>query len=595
MYTRGVKVASLGWLLVLVGLPARADDTVKPVAAELYLSWRAPVALSGTVTYTIECLAPCRDIELDADDGLWVTSVRVDGNTTPSSRRGRKLVVRSRRDLPEGRHSVALTFHRTIVRGGIAGHKLPRRRLLLGRFEPQGRRHPFPSFDDLRWRIPWTITLEAGAGDTLLSNALVNEIRNEGSRRIARFATTVPLPAHLVAVAAGRYPVIDRRPAGRNHIPLAVHSTLDWDLSPFAQQAAASLAAFEDWTGAPFPGNKLDVVVVEDSNGWLTLETPGLTPVIAPFAYQWVYAQVEHMGLVFDHALVHQWYGVSLLPATWEEAWVNRGIADWYAVRRAAGGDACPLLREGFLERKRPLRGDPWPGDQGSAEFAGPAMWDTGAVFCAIDDWWTVATGRATALRDAVRAYALKHAGGQVDTVSFLASLDASEPGLPTGEVLRTLSTGTVVPVLTYSRECGEEPKLHLSLRVENAPFEGPFPVVVQALGGPPHAIVVRGGRAELAWPTCDGPVIGDAGGSGAYQVVYQPEDLEALTEPENWRLLSDNQVMSLISAVEWGVRNGRIVSIERIAARLVRDIRSERIKHAYESLSWALAPEEQR
>ncbi len=593
MYTRRVKVASLGWLLLLVGLPARAEETVRPVAAELYLSWRAPVALSGTVTYTIECLAPCRDIGLDADDGLWVASVRVDGGPARSLRRGRELTVRAPRVLPAGRHAVALSFHRSIVRGGSPGHRLPRRRLLLGRFEPQGRRHPFPSFDDLRWRIPWTITLEAGAHDTLLSNALVNEIRRDGSRRRARFATTPPLPAHLVAVAAGRYPVIDRRPAGRNGIPLAVHSTLEWDMAPFAQQAAEALAAFEDWTGQPFPSAKLDIVVVEDSSGWLTLETPGLTPVFAPAARQGRFGQVEHMALVLDHALMHQWFGVSLLPATWEDAWVNRGVADWYAARRAAGGDYCTSLRRRFLERERPVRMDQWPATQATAEFLSRQLWGTGAVFCAIDDWWTVATGRATALRDAVRGYAREHAGGHVETASFLAALEAAEPSLPTSQVLEGLSTGTDVPVLTYSRACGAEPRLRLELRVGDDLFEAPVPVVVQALGGSPQAVVVRGGRAELAWPGCDRPLIGDAEGSGAYRVAYPPEELDALTEPESWRQLTDRQVVTLATDVEWGVVTGRVAYPDRLAARLIRDIRNERVKSAYEELTRAKVPEQ--
>ena len=82
-------------------------------------------------------------------------------------------------------------------------------------FEPIAARRTFPCFDEPGFKVPWQLTINAPAEETVISNTAVESDTRIGDRHQVVFHQTKPLPSYLVAFTIGSYEAIDLGKAGK--------------------------------------------------------------------------------------------------------------------------------------------------------------------------------------------------------------------------------------------------------------------------------------------------------------------------------------------------------------------------------------------
>ena len=77
---------------------------------------------------------------------------------------------------------------------------------IVTQFEPLGAREAFPSFDEPKYKVPFTLSITAPESDFVYSNTPeTSATKAEDGWIKHQFATTRPLPTYLVAFGAGPY------------------------------------------------------------------------------------------------------------------------------------------------------------------------------------------------------------------------------------------------------------------------------------------------------------------------------------------------------------------------------------------------------
>jgi alanyl aminopeptidase len=204
-------------------------------------------------------------------------------------------------------------------------------------FETLHARRAFPCFDEPSYKVPWQLTLRVPEADVALSNTPVaSETRDPATgMKTVTFAETAPLPSYLVAFAVGPFDLVDAGKAGKKGTPVRI-VTPKGQASQAATAAAVTpvvLARLEDYTGIPYPYEKLDIVAVPRLVTFGAMENVGLVT----FNRFGLLARKDEQTVAFEirltatmaHELGHQWFGDLVTTAWWDDTWLNEGFASW--------------------------------------------------------------------------------------------------------------------------------------------------------------------------------------------------------------------------------------------------------------------------
>ncbi len=126
------------------------------------------------------------------------------------------------------------------------------------------------------------------------------------------------MASYLATVHIGKYEVeSELGPAGlpiRNYFFEGTPEEVKRDFDP-----TADMIVFMNELIAPYPFEAYGVVLLDHETSW-ALETQTLSTFGPSFTNQ---------GVVF-HELMHQWFGNSVSPATWQDIWLNEGFATYF-------------------------------------------------------------------------------------------------------------------------------------------------------------------------------------------------------------------------------------------------------------------------
>ncbi len=209
--------------------------------------------------------------------------------------------------------------------------------------EPIEARSVFPSFDEPRFKTPFTVTIITPAGSRAVTNGADNESEPVGDRVRHRFATTAPIPTYLTAFAVGPFDVLEgvipANEVRQTPLPQRIIATRgNLDRMRFAlEETPRIVALLERYFGMPYPYSKLDQIASPLMGG--AMENVGaiiygdsilLVPDGAPVR------QRQTFGMVVAHELSHQWFGNLVTPAWWEDNWLKESFANWMGYRIGA-------------------------------------------------------------------------------------------------------------------------------------------------------------------------------------------------------------------------------------------------------------------
>jgi len=210
---------------------------------------------------------------------------------------------------------------------------------IVTQFEPLGAREAFPSFDEPKYKVPFTLSITAPQSDFVYANTPETKTTTLDDGWVKHdFAKTRPLPTYLVAFGAGPYDVVEGMDIPPNSVrktPLKLRGigaagqggNFDYAL----ENTSGILTALEEYFDIPYPYEKLDLIAAPEY-AFGAMENPGaivyrefllLLDENSPLSQKRAYAGVH------SHELAHQWFGNLVTPVWWEDIWLNEAFATW--------------------------------------------------------------------------------------------------------------------------------------------------------------------------------------------------------------------------------------------------------------------------
>jgi len=247
-------------------------------------------------------------------------------------------------DIPAGDGTITLEYATPYNQNLNSAYQVRRGEdaYILTQFEPLGAREAFPSFDEPKFKVPFTLSIEAPTEEVVYANTPktgVTEMEKGGrSWTKHQFAKTRPLPTYLVAFGVGPYDVVDFGEIPPNSVrktPLKLRGLAAKgsgnQLAYALKGTEPILTALEEYFDIPYPYEKLDLIAAPDY-AFGAMENPG-----AIVYREYLLLLNENSPLrqkrayngVHSHELAHQWFGNLVTPVWWEDIWLNEAFATW--------------------------------------------------------------------------------------------------------------------------------------------------------------------------------------------------------------------------------------------------------------------------
>ncbi len=247
----------------------------------------------------------------------------------------------SDKPLPKGKATIEMTYATPYNLALNSAYKVVRGddAYIVTQMEPLGAREAFPSFDEPKYKVPFTVSITAPADDVVYANTPEIKTTAQADGWVRHdFATTRPLPTYLIAFGVGPYDVVE-------HAPLPQTAIRDREIELRGltargkgeqikyglENTAGILEAIEGYFGIPYPYEKLDIIAAPDY-AFGAMENPGaivyreylmLMDESSALSQRRAYASVH------SHEIAHQWFGNLVTPVWWEDIWLNEAFATW--------------------------------------------------------------------------------------------------------------------------------------------------------------------------------------------------------------------------------------------------------------------------
>ncbi|MCB9758659.1 MAG: M1 family metallopeptidase [Alphaproteobacteria bacterium] len=185
----------------------------------------------------------------------------------------------------------------------------------------------FPCFDHPSARQRFTITVDAPADYTVLSNGRLDgqEDLDEGWRRW-RWRQDEPIAAYLVTVVVAQLKAVEDHHGELSVRYLVPPHFSDADTRRVFGRTPEMIAVYEETFGVPFPWDRYDQVTVEDFifGGMENVAATTMTDLLLIDERAW--GDYDGQSLI-AHELGHQWFGDLVTCQDWSQAWLNEGWA----------------------------------------------------------------------------------------------------------------------------------------------------------------------------------------------------------------------------------------------------------------------------
>ena len=405
-------------------------------------------------------------------------------------------------------------------------------------------RRMVPSFDEPRFKTPWTLTVTAPAGNQVITNgALRAQTILDNGHMQYQFATTRQIQTYLVALAVGPYDLLDGGVLPPNEVRARAVPFRGFAPAGKGAQLNEAMAITDDmvtWLEAyfdyPYPYGKLDLIAVPDF-AYGAMENAGA------IIYRESALLIDERttlsrkrGIMTTHAheLGHQWFGNLVTPVWWDDIWLNEAFATWIsyktmdAVYPGTGFDLAPqraairVMGSDSLAAARQIRNPITRNADIDDAFDGITYRKGSGVLSMFESF----VGE-DAFREGMRLHMRRYEDGVADVNDFMASLaDGSknpevvesftsfimQPGIPYLDISFTcpaIDAGLITVSQSRYAPLGSEidPKAHtwtipLAIRMNGANGER---TIRQMFSGETMDIPLDGGCPDWVMPNADG------------------------------------------------------------------------------------------
>ncbi len=382
-----------------------------------------------------------------------------------------RLTFRDR--IPAGRGTLRIEYTAAFGKGGDALYRseVAGESYAFTQFEPIDARRMFPGFDEPGFKTPFDIAVTTRAANSVVGNAPVRVERpaGEGRKRV-EFATTLPLPTYLIALAVGPLDIVEAPPLPASEVranPLPLRGVATRGKGPRLRYAldntAAIVSYLENYFGVAFPYPKLDLIASPDFGGGM--ENAGAIIYGDPrllIADDASFEQRRAFGGIHAHELAHQWFGDLVTPKWWDDIWLNESFANWMGFKAgqawqpALRFDVVPALQTPAameLDSRiaaRQIRNPVTRNLDITSAFDGITYLKGGAVLGMFESWLGEEGFRA-----GIRNHMRRFPHGVADVEDFMASLAQGSGRPDVVPAFRSFIDQPGVPLVSAKLECG--------------------------------------------------------------------------------------------------------------------------------------------
>jgi aminopeptidase N len=542
-------------------IPTQLPRSVRPVEYRLSIvPDAANLRFTGTAAIDIEVLQATDTIVLNAADMAFsrVTLMGIAGQ----ERQARNIAVDAEaqsatitfpaRILP-GRYRLTLDYAGKIYTQAAGFFALDydtpkgKKRALFTQFEAPDARRFFPSWDEPRFRTPYTLTVTVPAGDDVVANMPAARTVRKGAFKTVTFQKTPAMSSYLVFFGVGEFDRITTQAANTEIGVVARRGNGEqgrWALT----SAARILPWYNSYFGTAFPLPKLDNIAGPGSSQFFgAMENWGaifsfenrllIDPAISTEASR------QDIFETAAHEMAHQWFGDLVTMAWWDDLWLNEGFASWMATKstQALHPEWEPELgrvggREGAIGQDsvattHPIVQHLTTVDQISQAFDSITYNKGEAVIAMLEDY----VG-ADAWRRGVQEYVRVHKYSNTQSDDLWAAVERAAPGKPVTAIAHDFTLQPGVPLIRVAEARCEGGRTVARLRQDEftrdrpgkAPLRWRVPVIAATLGGAQARTLVTGGAGIVTAPGC-GALVVNSGQTGYYRTLYAPPLLARL------------------------------------------------------------------
>jgi len=257
------------------------------------------------------------------------------------------LAMTMEKPLPVGSYTLTIDFSNEFDKRAVGLYRTVRdgRGYIFTQLESVDARKAFPCWDEPGFKVPFQLIATVPPDVDVVFNTPVETqtVGKSGKRMV--FRRTRPLPAYLLAIAAGVFeyvPIPGMSTPGR-----IVTVKGQSHLTQIAVQSTPRLlSAMETWFGQKYPFEKLDIIAVPEF--WPgAMENPGAITfadnILLLDAKAATTSQRRTLAKIMAHELAHMWFGDLVTMKWWDDLWLNESFADWMGDKIAS--QAFPKYR----------------------------------------------------------------------------------------------------------------------------------------------------------------------------------------------------------------------------------------------------------
>lgn len=462
---------------------------------------------------------------------------------------------------------------------------------LVTQMEATDARRMFPSFDEPRFKTPYTLTVTAPEGMEVASNTAVESSESLGDGTVRyQFATTRPLPSYLVALMVGPYDKVEAEPIPATNLRAEPVPLRGFATAGKGEKLADALNITEEmvtWQESyfdyPYPYGKLDLIAAADF-AYGAMENPGaIVYREAALLIDDRTSLARRRGIFNTHAheLGHQWFGDLVTPAWWNDIWLNEAFATWISAKTMHAVDpdgewniqpitsSLVAMPTDSLASARQIRNPVKTNGDIKDAFDSITYRKGGSVLNMFETYLG-----EDAFRNGIRLHMRRFEDGVATTEDFMQSIaDGSghpdvvpaftsfinQPGIPFLDVrLSCPADAHGELTVTQSRYA----PLGSTIDPDASEWQIPFAVRVHdASGDRVIRQMLTDRTTRIALDTCPDWVMPNAGGAGYWRFVTDSDNAEALRDA--YASLSTGEQMMLIDSINAGFSAGKVTAAE--------------------------------
>jgi aminopeptidase N len=372
--------------------------------------------VTGKCHYTLDVISAIDTIKLDAVNMVFA-NVMINGKAVKSKTTPTNLQLFE--GYKKGKNTVVFDYSakpkQTMYFFGT-----PENKQIWTQGQGKNTSHWLPSFNDMNEKVTFSLTIENGRNEEVISNGILKSKKEQGNAVSWNYEMEKPMSSYLVMLAIGKFGKITEKSG--SGIPLEYYFSAEdaAKAEPTYRNSKKIFDFLESEIGVKYPWEIYKQIPVKDFL-YAGMENTSATI----FSQDFVVDEIGHNDKdylnVSAHELAHQWFGDMITAKSEKHHWLQEGFATYYALlaeREIYGEDYFNWkLYEIAEELQQAAKTDTIPilnEKASSLTYYKKGAWALHILRNAVG---------ADNFRKAVKKYLEKYAFKNVDTDEFLAEI----------------------------------------------------------------------------------------------------------------------------------------------------------------------------